>query len=1135
MTPSSCPQHTASTVPLRRTALRIISLLTIFALLLPASAFALPIDPVQLDAPNLPAATLTVLNVNDSGAGSLRQAVLDANLGDTIVFTPTLAGQTIVLTSGAIVIDKPLGIDGAAAPGVRISGNDASRVFNVSIGPVALNNLILEHGYIDGSGGAVYAAGAIVFANSAILSSTAEASGGGLYAAGAAALINVDLINNTAHGDWRSNGDAGGGAYFGDVVTVSGGRIANNRATSGVGGGAYADGSLVVTATQFISNSAAYAGGGAHVIAAAVLADAWFERNQSNGGGGGGGLRAGEATIANTVFLSNTTPRDGGGALIVGLPNSSGDATVVGGRFEGNQCTNVEWCRGGGLYVRNTLVSVDADYINNSASGAGGGAMASDAYLTGGSFDSNTARDGGGIYVELPLTLHVTDTQFLHNTAFFNGGGAYATGDVILHGGSFQDNTAAGSGGGVYANWGTLTLSGTHFLLNYAGMDGGGIYAAGAAEVHDGLFQTNSANGTGGGFFVGNSFVISNTRFIANLALGEGSGMFRGSGQRLVRPRPDVPQPGDASRIVNSLFARNSGSVQGGSIIGFDGQSPLEILYTTIAHPTFNAAAGIRVYNGAVTITDTIITSYTIGIDNVGGVVAEDYNLLFGNGAPVQGTVTSGGNGQTGAPNFLNPGVDDYHLGISSNAIDNAIDAGIYDDLDYVVRPQGSGFDIGAYERIPVTLSASNDSPTVLGVPTNLTATLQGSVSPAPLFTWDFGDGSPTTAGVTVPHTYPAVGVYLATVIADNGVISLTATTPVTITDQPILNLTAINDSPTALGRTTALTATAAGSNITYTWDLGDGAAGAIGAVQNHVYPALGTYTAVVTATNSVSTAVATTIVTITDASILNLAAINDSPTVLGRTTHLTATATGGSIVYTWGFGDGAAGAIGATQNHIYPAVGVYTAFVTATNGISTAVASTLVTITEPPVYRVYLPIILNNFFTAPELVVENVIASADVITVVIKNVGDAPAVDDFWVDAYIAPNPPPVAVNEIWWDQNRSQQGVVWGVTGALMPLVPGQTITLTSLDAYVSPVRTFFTGSLPIGTPVYAQVDSYNAATLYGAVLERSEIMNEPYNNIFGPVLSQATLGWVPAIGRATAVERNTGTLPLRVARPE
>src|SRR6476619_5985878 len=64
------------------------------------------------------AATITVTNTNDSLAGSLRQAIQDANSGDTIMFSiPGQSSSTIYLTSGSgeLVIDKSLTIDGAGA------------------------------------------------------------------------------------------------------------------------------------------------------------------------------------------------------------------------------------------------------------------------------------------------------------------------------------------------------------------------------------------------------------------------------------------------------------------------------------------------------------------------------------------------------------------------------------------------------------------------------------------------------------------------------------------------------------------------------------------------------------------------------------------------------------------------------------------------------------------------------------------------------------------------------------------------------------------------------------------------------------------------------------------------------------
>src|SRR5262245_61522139 len=80
------------------------------------------------------AANFPVTNNNDAGPGSLRQAVLDANTlpgADTITFAANVTG-TITLLTGELVIMQPLTITGPGANVLAISGNNASRIFNVS-------------------------------------------------------------------------------------------------------------------------------------------------------------------------------------------------------------------------------------------------------------------------------------------------------------------------------------------------------------------------------------------------------------------------------------------------------------------------------------------------------------------------------------------------------------------------------------------------------------------------------------------------------------------------------------------------------------------------------------------------------------------------------------------------------------------------------------------------------------------------------------------------------------------------------------------------------------------------------------------------------------------------------------------
>ena len=76
----------------------------------------------------LHANTITVTNTNDSGPGSLRQALADANDGDTIDFAVT---GTIGLTSGELLVNKGITISGPGADNLAVDSNANSRVFYV--------------------------------------------------------------------------------------------------------------------------------------------------------------------------------------------------------------------------------------------------------------------------------------------------------------------------------------------------------------------------------------------------------------------------------------------------------------------------------------------------------------------------------------------------------------------------------------------------------------------------------------------------------------------------------------------------------------------------------------------------------------------------------------------------------------------------------------------------------------------------------------------------------------------------------------------------------------------------------------------------------------------------------------------
>ncbi len=105
-----------------------------------------------------------------------------------------------------------------------------------------------------------------------------------------------------------------------------------------------------------------------------------------------------------------------------------------------------------------------------------------------------------------------------------------------------------------------------------------------------------------------------------------------------------------------------------------------------------------------------------------------------------------------------------------------------------------------------------------------------------------------------------------------------------------------------------------------------------------------------------------------------------------------------------------------------------------------------------------------------------------------------------------------PNQVNQVW--PNLSTQGAVWGVTAQGLPALGANgTLTLTTGDGYYWPSLSNLGGTLPTGTCVYVQVDSANANTTYGAVLEDHEASGGTYDNISGlQLVGPAPLNFAP-----------------------
>jgi hypothetical protein len=143
-------------------------------------------------------ATITVINNNDSGLGSLREAISASYSGDTIDFDSSLNGQTITLTSGELFIRfKNLTISGPSANLLVINGNAAGRVFHItSLSDVTISGLTITNGATTGYGGGIYNEKSMLTITNCTLSGNSARWAGGIVHS-ASPRSGMAIIGNT--------------------------------------------------------------------------------------------------------------------------------------------------------------------------------------------------------------------------------------------------------------------------------------------------------------------------------------------------------------------------------------------------------------------------------------------------------------------------------------------------------------------------------------------------------------------------------------------------------------------------------------------------------------------------------------------------------------------------------------------------------------------------------------------------------------------------------------------------------------------------------------------------------------------------------------------------------------------------
>ena len=334
----------------------------------------------------LQASTITVTNTNDSGPGSLRQALTNVNDGDVVNFA---VSGTIALTNGELLVDKSVTISGPGAATLAVDGNFTTRVFHIGPGKTAsISGLTLTGGSAGSeNGGGILNDHAILTMNScAVRNSGGFGLGGGIY----------------------NDGSAGSGA-----LTILNSTVSRNRA-SYAGGGIYNDADNGGNATLTIMNSTVDGNGAAY-------------NDIPFGGGEGGGIynSGGMMTITNSSVSDNSAGLPGPNfptGAGAGISNY-GTLTITNSTISSNNC----FLFAGGVYNNGTLTITNSTVTGNSAVGQ---------------HDGHPWGHGGGIVGEVTLTNSTLSNNYSNLSA---GGieGSGAIGNTILNSNSGANITGS--------------------------------------------------------------------------------------------------------------------------------------------------------------------------------------------------------------------------------------------------------------------------------------------------------------------------------------------------------------------------------------------------------------------------------------------------------------------------------------------------------------------------------------------------------------------------------------------------------------------------------------------------------------------------------------------------------------------
>ncbi len=647
----------------------------------------------------------------DPGLGtgtSLREAVAHAPAGSVIDFAPALSGQTIVLAS-QISFGKNLTIDASAlTPGISVSGNHGSRVFDVpSSRVVAIIRLKIVNGHDNGDGGGIRNAGTLALADCELTGNSAGDGGGAIENSGPLTLTACTLASNTA--------GVGGGAieHTANVLTLVNCTLAGN--TAEFGGAIDGDGSSTIhlRSCTISANHATNDGGGLEETSGTLLLENTIVAGNTAADQGPDLKASGIDTESGVNLLSGTGGLGGGFSGIVAPPQLAalgdhGGPTRTMPPLAGSPAldaggpTTLTVDQRGLPRVANGVTDIGAVEVQTAnlvttTADAGPGSLRQvlqDA-PAGATIAFDPSLDGGTILLSSPITLvkDVTLDAAARESLAVAGGDATqllivnAGVTAVITGVDLRDGVCASGGairnsgqlaledclisscqawdGGALSNatGAVLTLTDCELSGNLASYNGGGLHNQGSATLIRTSVSANGAGedgGSGGGIYSTGNLSVADSTVAWNEA--QAVGGIRSSGT-LSMSRASVTAnrawdgscggvlvTGGGGSITASTISGNSCIGSGGAV--FHGGGPLTITSSTFAGNESDFEFGGAILATAPGVDDLLdIVSSTVAANEAfeegGGIYVEPGSRLR-----LENSVVAGNSAFTAGPDL---------------------------------------------------------------------------------------------------------------------------------------------------------------------------------------------------------------------------------------------------------------------------------------------------------------------------------------------------------------------------------------------------------------------------------------------------------------------------------------------------